>query len=267
MPALVLLLLVSQSAATPEDVVANYEEAVIEAGDELVKELQRRREAARVAVELKQFEEITQQIYAFQDQATIPDSPAAKPYERRVERAAKVLERDYLQLAAAASRDGDVEAATQLKRQLESFQQSGQLPPGTLKARQKFRESLAEFETGGRKIGTLTEDEQAFSNRGYTWTNVKSTLPLMHHLVVAGGDRSPITLQVTKPGWVYVAISEENREETLLRLQRDGWTPLAGGFAYSTRPPTPMAIDRKRFETGPATIERLNWSGPIPLLP
>ena len=247
--------------------MARYESSVVEAGDRLVRELRKAKDAARVAGDLQEFDRLSELTDQFLDADEVPTGAIGRRYRSRVERLRTILKRDYDEFVAAAARDGDVPRAKRLQEDWERFENGQSRSFAELKMLREFVASLATFEATNFAIGRLQNGEWAFLNRSYVWDGIADELPFERHLLLNGGAKQPIAIEVAKPGWLYVAISGEDRETVLPAMQDSGWEAIPRSFRYATNPPTRMTLFRRRVEVGPLQITRRNWSGPMPLLP
>ena len=126
-------------------------------------------------------------------------------------------------------------------------------------------DAQVEIVSGVSRISFLRDGQQAFSNREYAWKNVPSDLPFARVTMVKGGGQAPVVVNVTRAGWLTIAIRHEEGKFPDCII-RNGWERTKHQFAYTAHGSSKMYVFRKNVQRGTLTIPRLTWAGPVVLL-
>jgi len=126
------------------------------------------------------------------------------------------------------------------------------------------------------RIEPLLNRRTAFSNRPYWWVLPKK-LPFARFVRIAVGEEEDQKLQIVRGGWIHIALANEgpdsrdaSPEHVTAFAKKSGWekTDIAIGYRVPLKQrATPMSVYRKKVPVGELTIPRVNWSGPVILIP
>ncbi len=145
--------------------------------------------------------------------------------------------------------------------------------------------------SGGQKLAALTISGKGYrlrvfrngvhslSNRPYVWQSIPTRLEDFWFTQREGGKHSNISIEVRKPGTVFLAIGAEDERQRNIKsgqmirwLEKDGWkqTPMTfHSYRRSDGAKTKMAVMSKSLPAGAKeVIPSLSpWTGPIVIFP
>jgi len=269
---LILLLLVhvlsqASTGATPDAVATRLESArqtfyaaVDDARSELVATIDAKLEQAQRVGALEPVEELTQQKDAFAKQDVLPTSVSTRSFQRKVTVALQTLKKEFESGIRSFVQLGMIEDAKRVREELKSFEESPINRGNWGVAKYSITSGAGEFKQFANRV-------RAYPNRKYVWEDISPNWPIKRFAPVPGGKTEPIRLTVTSPGWVLVAISNEEPEKVRGYLEEHSWQATAYAFSYNAKGKTPMAIYRKQLPKGEHVIPRANFSGPVLLVP
>lgn len=122
----------------------------------------------------------------------------------------------------------------------------------------------------------------AFNNRPYWWVRPKN-FPLHRFIRIGVGDDEELTrqqqireqaIEIEKAGWLHIALADEgpgNAGRLSSEFAKEhGWEKTDTQLGYRVPKQaraTRMFVYRKKVPVGQLTLPRVNWSGPVILLP
>ena len=126
------------------------------------------------------------------------------------------------------------------------------------------------------RIKPLLNRRTAFTNRPYWWVLPKK-LPFAGFIPIAVGEKEEQKIEVVAEGWIHIAVANEgpdswdtNPDHVTAFARQHEWekTDIAIGYRVPLKQrATPMSIYRKKVPIGELTIPRVNWSGPVIVIP
>ena len=241
--------------------LAEYDVAIESAEKVVVELLDKSWTGAQQAGDLKAVTRIDAEKNAFLSDGTPPQSLNQRiinRFLRAKSRADSTLVAAYKRAISAHTKANAIPAAEFIQKELDRFVESG-------------RENLnASFEnvTNAGSAKPLANRARAYTNRGYTWVRIPKDFPLKKFYPIPGDREKAIIVRVDQPGWLYVAISSEDKNSVNAFVTSGGWLPTGLTFAYSTKSqPTQVFVYRKQVRRGEFTLPPANWSGPLLLSP
>lgn len=233
---------------------------VDDARGEVISGLDKKIETAKRSGDLDMVVSLTEERQAFVKQGSFPASINSRTFEREVAAALRSLTRQFDAAIRVYVQAGRIDEAKQLREELQSFKDS---------PLNRVNWGVAEYTivSGAGSFKPFANGERAFPNRSYVWRDVSPTWPVKQFAPVPGGKTASINISITSPGWVLIAISNEDPKTVEAYLSKNSWQPTGFSFSYNARGKTPMAIYRKQLPKGDHAFPRLNFSGPVLLSP
>ena len=227
---------------------------------EVITELDKKIQAARRAGDLKSIERITAEKNRFIKQGTIPASINETALNHKISLALLALKNEFNDAIKESVKQGNRETAKRLREELKSFEAAPW---------QRSTWGFADYKvlSGAEDWQPFANKARAYTNRGYVWTEIPPACPLKQFTPVAGGNNTPLQIQVTSPGWVFIAFSQGNQDQVQAYLAQHAWQPTPYTFAYNADGGTSMRIFRKQLTAGEYEIPRINFSGPFLVQP
>ena len=263
-----------QDAAPPDPLAAvraeldaakdAYAAAVGAARDEVAGELKDELNDAKRRGELGTVEDLLDQRRVFLNSGIPPAAVNTRAYDRILRLELVKLERAYEAAIADAVRLDRVEDAKLLREEWERVREqpvAGRVP-------------MAEIvvESGAAETTPLKCGAKLFTNRWYTAFDVPDTLPATQFARAAGGGKDPLKFNVRRPGRIYIAVLEQQPDQEfpgrIEDITKGGWTRTDFEFMSSGgREAGRHRLFYKSFPAGRHSLQRINFSGPILLLP
>lgn len=237
-----------------------YKSAIELAKEELIEALDDKLEKAKRSGSLEVVEEIRREKNDLLKNGTLPSSVRTAGYSSDVQRAINELEDVFDEVIEEAVKNNQIEQAKKYRDELTQIKNSlaNVITPDAL--------ATYEIVEGISEIAPLRLKSKIYSNRNYLWEIIPPGLPFDRFARMPGGGKTPLKLKVNKPGWVYIALSSAKSELTTPYLKQESWEPTKIRY-NATNATNGYFVFRKWCDVGDYKISRLNFSGPIPLLP
>ena len=234
--------------------------AVNDAREEVVVILDKKLNAAKRAGVIAPVEALTKEKQNFTEQGVTPSSVNTRTFRRRISIAVRSLKKEFETGIKSYVQEGKLEDAKRLREELKSFEESPLI-------RSSWGVAKYTVVSGAGTFVPFADRVKAFPNRNYVWGDVSPAWPLKQFAPVSGGGRDPIQITVKSPGWVFIAIGNEEPERVSVYLKQFSWQSTPYAFSYSVRGKTPMHIYRKQISKGDHVLPRVNFAGPVLLAP
>lgn len=237
-----------------------FTSAIKEARADLIEELDDKVESAKRRGSLESVEALNQEKTAFMQKGSLPSLVRTTAYSADIKRATDDLSDVFDEVIEEAVKNDMVEQAKKYRDELTQIKNSvaNVITPDAL--------VTYEIVEGIKEIAPLRLKSEIYSNRKYLWEIIPPGLPFDRFARMPGGGKTPLKLKVNKPGWVYIALSSAKPELSTPYLKQESWEPTKIRY-NATNATNGYFVFRKWCDVGDYQIARLNFSGPIPLLP
>lgn len=265
---LLMLAMAATSFADEADVIATRLEsarqeffaAIDVARAEVITALEAELQQARNDGSLEPVEALTKEKKAFTKQGIFPTSVSTRTFQRKVAIALRPLKKEFDAGIRVYVQQGKIEDAKRLREELKSFEDS---------PLNRSNWGVAEYTigSGAGAFKPFTNRARAFPNRTYVWGDVSPSWPIKRFAPVGGGRSQPIKISIKSPGWVFMAVSNEESKKVNAYIEQHSWQLTPYAFSYNARGKTPMVIFRKQLSNGDHTLPRVGFAGPVLLAP
>lgn len=209
---------------------------------------------------LETVERLTTEKEEFTKDGTTPSSIKMRTFNRKVSTALLTLKREFKVVIKRLVQQGKIEEAKHLRDELKTFEDSPLNRSNWGIADYKIQSGAGAWQPFSNRV-------RAFTNRVYVWNDISPSWPLKQFAPVAGGKQVPIQIDVSSPGWVFIAFSTGDKASVATYLTDHSWQPTPYTFSYNAHGKTTMRIFRKQLSVGEYAIPRINFSGPVLLKP
>ena len=266
---LILVFIIIQSAAAQESGDSSlqlestkqvYLAAIKDARAEVIAVLDKKILAAQRTGVLETVNLLTTEKKEFTKNGTTPSSVNMRTFHRKTSIALRTLKREFEATIKKTVQQGRLAEAKRLKDELKTFEDSPLNRSNWGIAEYKLKSGAGEWQPFANNV-------RAFPNKTYVWSDISPAWPVKQFAPVAAGSKTPIEIDVTSPGWVFIAAYEGDTSQVEKFLKPNAWQLTPYVFSYNSRGKQLMHIYRKQLVVGKYDIPRLNYAIPVLLKP